>query len=96
MAAVEGVEIAVDAEAVVVTSEAPLSVLSSAVAGGGLGPARCLVNLHVSRGCPWQEAEARLGPFVARRRLPSPRPPRRRSRSRRPTGSRSSRCAGIR
>jgi adenosylcobinamide hydrolase len=72
MATVEGVEIAVDAEAVVVTAQAPLTVLSSAVAGGGLGQARSIVNLHVSRGCPWQEAEARLAPFVARRRLPAP------------------------
>jgi adenosylcobinamide amidohydrolase len=72
MTTVEGVEVVVDAEAVILTAEAPLTVLSSAVAGGGLGRARSIVNLHVSRGCPWQKAEARLAPFVARRRLPSP------------------------
>jgi iron complex transport system ATP-binding protein len=72
MATVEGVEVAVDAEAVVVIAEAPLTALSSAVAGGGLGRARSIVNLHVSRGCPWQQAEDRLGPFVTRRGLPSP------------------------
>jgi iron complex transport system ATP-binding protein len=72
MVTLDGVELAVDAEAVVLTAAAPLAVLSSAVAGGGLGRARAIVNLHVDRNCPWQEAEARLGPFAARRRLPSP------------------------
>ena len=72
MATIEGVEVTVDAEAVVVIAEAPLTVLSSAVAAGGLGRARSIVNLHVDRGCPWQEAEARLEPFAARRRLPAP------------------------
>jgi adenosylcobinamide amidohydrolase len=72
MATIAGVEVAVDAEAVIVTARAPLTVLSSAVAGGGLGQARSIVNLHVERGCPWEDAEARLAPFAARRRLPAP------------------------
>jgi iron complex transport system ATP-binding protein len=72
MATIEGVELAIDAEAVIVTAEAPLTVLSSAVAGGGLAHARAIVNLHVGRDCPWQDAEARLGPFAGRRRLPRP------------------------
>jgi adenosylcobinamide amidohydrolase len=72
MATIEGVEIEVGPEAVVVRAERPLRVLSSAVAGGGLGHARAIVNLHVDRDCPWEDAEARLAPFVMRRRLPSP------------------------
>jgi adenosylcobinamide hydrolase len=72
MAAIDGVEVEVSAEAVVVTSATPLTVLSSAVAGGGLGPARSIVNLHVDKHCPWDAAELRLDAFAARRRLPEP------------------------
>jgi iron complex transport system ATP-binding protein len=68
----------VSAEAVVVQSRAPLTVLSSAVAGGGLGRARSIVNLHVPRNWapaghgavgPW---EAALADFASRRGLPVP------------------------
>jgi adenosylcobinamide amidohydrolase len=72
MAMIEGVEVEIDAEAVVVTAAAPLAVLSSAVAGGGLDRARTIINLHVDKNCPLEDAEARLGPFVAWRRLPAP------------------------
>jgi adenosylcobinamide hydrolase len=72
MAAIEGVAVDVGPEAVVVRAKRPLTVLSSAVVGGGLGPARAIVNLHVDRNCPWEDAETRLAPFVTRRRLPSP------------------------
>jgi adenosylcobinamide amidohydrolase len=72
MATIEGVEVEVGAEAVVVWAAAPLTVLSSAVAGGGLGHARAIVNLHVDLDCPWEHAETRLAPFVARRALPAP------------------------
>jgi adenosylcobinamide amidohydrolase len=73
MAAIEGVEIEIDAEAVVVTAADPLVVLSSAVVGGGLGVARAIVNLHVHKHCPWGDAELRLDAFAARHRLPTPR-----------------------
>ena len=73
MATIEGVEIEIDSEAVVVTAASPLTVLSSAVVGGGLGRARAIVNLHVSRHCPWGDADLRLDAFAARRALPSPR-----------------------
>ena len=72
MTAIDGVEVAVSAEAVVVTAAAPLTVLSSAVAGGGLGRARSIVNLHVDKHCPWEDAELRLDAFASRRRLPAP------------------------
>jgi adenosylcobinamide hydrolase len=72
MATIAGVEVEIGPEAVVVWAEPPLMVLSSAIAGGGLGRARAIVNLHVDRNCPWEDAERRLGPFVERRRLPAP------------------------
>jgi adenosylcobinamide amidohydrolase len=72
MATIEGVEIAIDSEAVVVTAAGPLTVLSSAVVSGGLGPARAIVNLHVSKHCPWEDAALRLDAFAARRALPAP------------------------
>jgi iron complex transport system ATP-binding protein len=72
MATIEGVEVVVDAEAVIVTAETPLTVLSSAVIGGGLGLARSIVNLHVDRGCPADGAEANLRRIVDGRRLPAP------------------------
>ncbi len=68
----------VSAEAVVVRSHAPLTVLSSAIAGGGLVTARSIVNLHVARN--WRPLandtvsgwEAALDDFAARRALPTP------------------------
>src|SRR5262249_39389969 len=72
MTTIDGVEIEVGPEAVVVCAERPLTVLSSAVAGGGRGAARAIVNLHVDRDCPWEDAETHLEPFVTRRQLPSP------------------------
>jgi len=72
MGAIEGVEVDVGPEAVVVRAQSLLTVLSSAVAGGGLGHARAIVNLHVDRDCPWEDAETRLAPFVTRCRLPAP------------------------
>jgi adenosylcobinamide hydrolase len=73
MTGIEGVAIEIDEEAVVLTAAAPLTVLSSAVEGGGLGPARAIVNLHVHKHCPWQDVALRLDAFAARRALPSPR-----------------------
>jgi adenosylcobinamide hydrolase len=72
MATIDGIEVEVTAEAVVVTATAPLTVLSSAVAGGGLARARTIVNLHVDKNCPWEGAEVHLDAFAARRGLPAP------------------------
>jgi adenosylcobinamide amidohydrolase len=68
----DGVEVAVDREAVVVTARAPLSAVSSAVVGGGLGSPRAIVNLHVPKHVALHDLEERLGEFVARRRVPAP------------------------
>jgi adenosylcobinamide hydrolase len=73
MATIEGVEVEIDREAVVVTADRPLTVLSSAVVGGGLRLARAIVNLHVSKHGSWGDAEVRLDAFAARRALPAPR-----------------------
>jgi adenosylcobinamide hydrolase len=73
MTSIEGVEVEIDDEAVVVTSAAPLMVLSSAVQGGGLGHARTIVNLHVDKHCPWEDVALRLDAFAARRQAPAPR-----------------------
>jgi hypothetical protein len=72
MATIEGSTSEVTAEAVVVAAAAPLTVLSSAVAGGGLGRARAIVNLHVDKELPVGGAEVRLDAFAARRDLPAP------------------------
>ena len=68
----------VSTEAVVVRSRHPLTVLSSAIAGGGLATARSIVNLHVRKN--WQPSpcgtasgwRAALDAYVARRALPTP------------------------
>src|ERR1700741_4143641 len=73
MSSIEGVEIEIDEEAVVVTAVVPLTVLSSAVQGGGLGHARTIVNLHVDKHCPWEDVALRLDAFAARRQPPAPR-----------------------
>lgn len=69
---IEGVEIEVGPEAVVVTAASPLAVLSSAVVGGGLTTARAIVNLHVDKHCPWEDASLRLDAFATRRGVPAP------------------------
>src|SRR5262245_11871456 len=74
-----GVRYEVSADAVVVRSEEPLTVLSSAIAGGGLTTARSIVNLRVAKN--WHPGEpggvksawgSVLDDFVARRVLPTP------------------------
>src|SRR5262245_28587368 len=69
---IEGVEVTVGAEAVTVTAEEALTVVSSAVAGGGFASARSIVNLHVRKDCPWQTADQALADFIRRRGLAAP------------------------
>ncbi len=69
---IDGVEVTVDREAVVVTAAEPLAVVSSAVVGGGLTSARAVVNLHVPKSLRLEETEARLAAFAERRRVPAP------------------------
>jgi iron complex transport system ATP-binding protein len=69
---IPGVEHEIGPEAVVVRSSEPLVVLSSAVAGGGLGRARSIVNLHVTKNFQCARWEAPLAELVRLRSLPSP------------------------
>src|SRR5262245_57471090 len=75
---IDGVSYEISSEAVVLRSREPLTVLSSAIVGGGLASARSIVNLHVAKN--WQPVargghsgwQAALDDFVARRGLPMP------------------------
>ena len=69
---IEGVAVEVDPTAVLVTAARPLTVLSSAVVGGGFLQARALVNLHVPKSFPCESPEATLADFVHRRGVPQP------------------------
>jgi adenosylcobinamide hydrolase len=69
---IEGVEVTIDREAVVVTVREPLAILSSAFVGGGFTAARAIVNLHVRKNIPEEEAGGLLPRFVARREIRGP------------------------
>jgi iron complex transport system ATP-binding protein len=69
---IEGIEVAVDREAVVVTAREPLTVLSSAFVGGGFTAARAIVNLHVRKNVPETETDGLLPRFVERREIRGP------------------------
>ncbi len=69
---IDGVEVTVDREAVVVTAREPLAVLSSAVVRGGLTEARAVLNLHVPKDFELGDLDARLGAFARRRGIPVP------------------------
>jgi adenosylcobinamide hydrolase len=69
---IDGVATRVGPEAVVVVSEQELTVLSSAVVGGGFTRARGIVNVHVPKNFACDDAEHTLA--VAARRLGVPAP----------------------
>ena len=69
---IDGVEMTVDREAVVVTSATPLRVVSSAAVGGGFGRARAIVNLHVPKNYPCDDPAGDLARFCRARGLPEP------------------------
>jgi adenosylcobinamide amidohydrolase len=69
---IEGVEVEVDREAVVVLARSSLTVVSSAVVGGGFTAARAIVNLHVPKNFPCAAADGHLAIFVQRRGIPEP------------------------
>lgn len=69
---IEGIEVAVDREAVVVTAREPLTVLSSAFVRGGLAQARAIVNLHVPKDLGESGADGLLDRFVERRGIRGP------------------------
>ena len=69
---IQGVEITVDREAVVVAAREPLTILSSAFVSGGFTAARAIVNLHVRKNIPVAETDGLLPRFVERREIRGP------------------------
>lgn len=69
---IDGVGVTVDRDAVVVSADRELTVVSSAVLGGGFARAHAVVNVHVPKNFPCEDVEARLAEFVARRGVPAP------------------------
>jgi iron complex transport system ATP-binding protein len=57
---------------VVLTASQPLSVLSSAVWGGGLVSARAIVNLHVALDDPCTDPSAMFGAYARAQSVPEP------------------------
>src|SRR5215831_3741678 len=69
---IPGVAVSVDADAVVVTAETPLHVVSSAPLRGGVTTARTIVNLHVDKAFAHGSLAELAATFVRRRRLVEP------------------------
>jgi adenosylcobinamide amidohydrolase len=69
---IPGVAVSVDADAVVVTAETSLHVVSSAPLRGGVTTTRTIVNLHVDKDFAHESLERLAATFVRRRRLSSP------------------------
>jgi adenosylcobinamide hydrolase len=69
---IEGVEVTIDREAVVVAAREPLTILSSAFVRGGFTTARAIVNLHVRKNIPEAETDGILPRFTERRGIPGP------------------------
>lgn len=69
---IAGVSVEAGREAVVLVSERPLRVLSSAVHHGGLVDARAVVNLHVDKNDPCADPAGMVGAFARRAGVPAP------------------------
>ncbi len=69
---IDGIDVGVDREAVVVRAALPLGVVSSAPVGGGFGRARAIVNLHVAKNHPCEDPAADLARFCRARAIPEP------------------------
>lgn len=69
---IAGVSVEIGREAVVVTSDRPLRVLSSAVHHGGLAEVRAVLNLHVGKDDPCLDPSGMIGAFARRAGVPMP------------------------
>lgn len=69
---IAGVDVDLGPEAVIVRATAPLTVVSTAVVGGGVGVARSIVNVHVDRGFACEDSARVIEGVVRRRGLPRP------------------------
>src|ERR1700730_14732269 len=69
---IDGLSLRMDDTAVVLTSPWPLTILSSAVHGGGFRTARAVINLHVTKHDPCVDPAAMLEAFARRVAVPEP------------------------
>src|SRR5207247_1706253 len=69
---IDGVAARVGPEAVVVTAERALSVLSTAVVGGGFARARAVLNVHVPKNFACADAEGTVAAAARRLGVPAP------------------------
>lgn len=69
---IQGVAITVDPEAVVVRADESLTVLSSAVVGGGFGMVRAIMNVHVPQSFRCEDSATVLAECARRRGLAPP------------------------
>lgn len=69
---IEGLEVRIGRDAVVVVAAQPLRVLSSAVHNGGFTSARAIVNLHVGKDDPCADPPAMLAAYARRAGVPEP------------------------
>ncbi len=69
---IAGVSVEAGREAVVLVSERPLRVLSSAVHHGGFVDARAVVNLHVDKHDPCADPAGMIAAFARRAGVPAP------------------------
>ena len=69
---IAGVSVEAGREAVVLVSQRPLRVLSSAVHHGGFADARAVVNLHVDKNDPCADPAGMIAGFAARVGVPAP------------------------
>jgi iron complex transport system ATP-binding protein len=69
---IEGVQLVIDREAVLVSSERPLTICSSALVGGGIVSCSHIINMHVPKGYSSSDPAADLREFARRRGIDEP------------------------
>ena len=69
---IDGLAVWIGPEAVVFTAATPLTVLSSAVWGGGLVEARAIVNLHVALDDPCADPPRMFAAYARAQSVPEP------------------------
>ncbi|HLC41229.1 MAG TPA: adenosylcobinamide amidohydrolase [Methylomirabilota bacterium] len=69
---IEGVQLVIDREAVLLSSVAPLTVCSSALVGGGIVSCRYIINVHVPKGYAGHDPASDLVAFARARGIIEP------------------------
>jgi len=72
MTGLRDVDLTIDADGVAVTAARPLTVVSSAIVGGGVAEVGAILNVHVSRTFAPAQALATLAVFAERHRVRGP------------------------